>query len=352
MLHIDAKYAAMLGPRLKNFSQKKQDLWNYTCPHCSDWSSKKRKARAYIYRKKNDLFTKCHHCGHGSNIGNLIKHMDEQMYKEYVLERYTSNASKFSDHRDPNVVLPPPTKQLPSIDIETEFVDQVVSTLKRVDTLPDDHPVKKYVAGRMIPKDKWNLIYFAPKFKSYVNTCIREKFIEEDGQLKGEHPRLILPFFDTHGRAFAINARAFKDEQPKYYTIKVDEDDPLKVFGIDRLDYSKKIFVVEGPIDSLFLDNCLAVAGATFDIDFVQKIKTNAVLIMDNEPRNKEIVKTIAKLIKEGYNIVLWPETVPYKDINEMVQNGMEIEDIKNIISENTFQGIRAELRFTSWKKC
>lgn len=351
MLHVDLKFANLIGPRIKNFSTKGNYVWQYTCPYCSDWTSPKRKARAYIYRKKTDLFTKCHHCGHGSNLGNLIKHFDEHLYKEYVVERYKDNISKYSSHKDISVVLPESSRVLPTAAVHEPngWVDEVVSGLKKVTELPPDHPVYQYVKNRQIPEDKMHLFYYAPKFKAYVNECVREKFTVP---IRDEHPRLILPFFDTHGRAFAIQARAFGSEDPKYYTIKVDENDEEKTFGLERVDYSKHIYVTEGPIDSLFLPNGLAVAGSSFDTPTIQKLKTNCTLVVDNEPRNKEITKAIAKLIESGYNCFLCPDNVPFKDINDMIKGGMTQQEVVELIDANSYQGLMAQLKFSQWKKC
>ena len=153
------------------------------------------------------------------------------------------------------------------------------------------------------------------------------------------------------GKMFAFAARAFGKEEPKYITIKLDEDSD-KIFGMDRIDYGKKIYVVEGQLDSLFLPNAIAVAGASFDTPFVQKIKANCTLVMDNEPRNKDIVKQLAKYIDKGYNVCMFPDTIREKDINEMILAGKPVDEIINIINTNSFQGMEAQLKFATWRKC
>jgi len=342
MLYIDVKFANILGSRLRNFKQKKDYLWNYSCPVCGDSTKNKLKARGYIYRAKSDLFCKCHNCGHGTNLGNLIKYVDTKLYDEYVLERYKSGATRYNDHKDiadTSVVLETPEEEL--------LEDDILESLTRIDKLSDTHPVLQYIKNRQIPKDKWKLLYFAPKFKAYTNTVI-PKFQEP---IVDEHPRLIIPYFTTAGKCFAYQARAFGKEEPKYYTIKVDETQE-KIYGLDRLDYSKRIYVVEGPIDSLFLPNAIAVSGASFDTPTIRQLLANATIIMDNEPRSKEIVKLLDKNIKAGYTVCMLPEHITQKDINELVlHSGMTIDEIVETINTNTFSGIEATLRFSTWKK-
>jgi len=55
--------------------------------------------------------------------------------------------------------------------------------------------------------------------------------------------------------------------------------------------------------------------------------------------------------IKLGHNVVIWPNTMNGKDINEMVMNGISVDEIESIISSNTFTGLEAQAKFTFWKK-
>ncbi len=336
MLYIDKKYASILGGRLRNFKQKNDYLWNFSCPVCGDSSTNKLKARGYIYRAKSDLFVKCHNCGYGTNLGNLIKHVDQKLYDEYVLERYKAGATKYNDHKE--VKLPESTPVL--------LEDNVLSSLKRIDLLEENHPAVKYVSNRKIPKDKWRHLYFASKFKKFTNS-VSPKFVEP---IEGEHPRMIIPFFTKESKCFAFQARAYGDEEPKYYTIKIDED-LEKIYGLERIDLSKKIYVVEGPIDSLFLPNAIAVSGASFDTPTIKSLLTNAVIVMDNEPRNKEIVKQMGKYIEEGYSVCMFPDFVMEKDINEMILHGKTPDEILEMINTNTFSGLEAKLRYGTWRK-
>lgn len=342
MLYIDTKYAQILGARLRNFKQKNAYNWNYSCPVCGDSSKNKLKARGYIYRSNQELFVKCHNCGYSTNLGNLIKYVDVKLYDEYVLERYKAGASKYHGHKDiklTSVVIETGTEEL--------LEDDILSRLSRLDKLPLNHPAVQYLVKRKIPKDKWHLLYFAPKFKAFTNS-VTAKFQEP---IKDEHPRMIIPFFTPAGKCFAFQGRAYGAEEPKYYTIKVDETQE-KIYGLDRLDYSKRIYVVEGPIDSLFLPNCIAVSGASFDTPTIRKLLTNATIVMDNEPRSREITKFLEKNINAGYSVCMFPEHIEQKDINDMVLHDDKTSDeLIDMINKNTFTGIEAKLKYTTWKK-
>ena len=339
MLYIDTKFVGQISYKLRNFKKKADYYWNFSCPICGDSKKNQLKSRGFIFKHEQRLVYKCHNCGFSSNIGNLIKHLDPLLYNEYVLERYKENANKHHDHvkiQDSSIEVNP----------DPILYDSILDKLERIDKLDLDHPAKQYVIKRKIPADKWDLLYFAPKFKTWSNS-IKFQF----PNVENDTPRLVIPFFNNHGKCFMYQGRAFGKEQPKYITIRLDDKEE-KIFGADRLDYSKQIYVVEGPIDSIFVPNSIAIGGAGFDIPFTQGIKTNATLIMDNEPRSKEICKFIAKLIEENYSICLWPDTVEEKDINEMIMAGKTINQILETINTNTFSGMEAKLKFTEWKKC
>jgi DNA primase len=163
---------------------------------------------------------------------------------------------------------------------------------------------------------------------------------------------MIIPYFTPAGKCFAYQGRAYGDEDPKYFTIKVDETEE-KIYGLDRIDYGKRIFVVEGPIDSLFLPNAIAVSGSSFDTPTIRKLLANATIVMDNEPRNKEIVKQLEKYIESGYSVCMFPDTVKQKDINEMVlEGGLSPDEIIELLNTHTYTGMEAKLKFINWRKC
>tara|TARA_B100000780_G_scaffold203207_1_gene144185 strand:+ start:2933 stop:3682 length:750 start_codon:yes stop_codon:yes gene_type:complete len=217
-----------------------------------------------------------------------------------------------------------------------------LKSLKKISSLSHDHPVKKFVMNRQIPSTVHFELFFAPKFYTWVNTVVPNKF----ASLNGDHPRLVIPFFDENSKMFAFQGRAFGNEIPKYITITLDPDKD-KIYGLNRLDSTKPIQVTEGPIDSMFLDNCVAVGGA----DFSRLPVENTTIIFDNERRNVEILKQIEKTIYMGYNVVLWPDDLKEKDINDMILSGLTKEEVQTIINNNSYQGNMAKIKFTQWRR-
>ena len=330
MSYIDTKYLNIISPYLQQFKKKGDDLWNFRCPYCGDSHKSRTKARGFVFRKKNDLFFKCHNCGTGASLGNLIKTLDSKTYKDYIMERYKKGVETRSSPQ-PEFKFNAPVFRKKGI----------LKGLKSIQDLPDDHPARQIVERRKLPVESLSDLYLCESFFKFTNSIIKGKF----PFLDGDHPRLIIPFRGEDGEVFAYQGRAFGNEQPKYITIKIDADRD-KIFGLDKVDKSKPILVVEGPLDSLFLDNCIAVAGADFS-----SMEGDLTVIYDNEPRNKEINKQIEKTIDQGKSVCLWPDTMEYKDINDMVIGGYTKEEIQEIITNNTFSGVAAKLRFAEWRR-
>ena len=328
-MYIDVKYLNLISSQLPLFKKKNDTTWNFRCPYCGDSQKSRTKARGYVFRKKNDLFFKCHNCGVGATLGNLIKHVDSKTYKDYIFERYRSGVK--TNNPEPEFKFDAPVFRKRDI----------FKGLSSISELSEDHPARKIVEARQLPKDRLSDLYLCESFFKFTNTLIKNKF----PSVEGDHPRLLIPFRDEKGEVFAYLARAFGVEIPKYITIKLEDGD--KVFGLDRLKEDETVYVVEGPIDSMFLDN----AVATADADLSKAEFDDSVLVFDNEPRNKEICRRIEKSINAGRRVCLWPKSNPHKDINDMILGGYTKQKIITEIKQNTYQSVEAKLRFAEWRK-
>jgi len=307
----------LLSPRLDKFKKLRDNLFNFRCPYCGDSQKFTNKARGYFYRKKNDFFYKCHNCGKGTTFSKVLQYIDPEMYKEFVMEKFTG----------------PKTDEFKFEAPKFKKRDPKLENLTPINKLNGNHPARQFVELRQIPEEFYSDLYLCSKFFKWAK--IRSK---------QDHPRLVIPFRDESGEVFAAQGRAFGKETPKYLTVKF-QDKP-KIFGLDRCDWSQRIYVVEGPLDSLFVDNCLAVAGADFEHHF--PMKENVTIILDNEPRSREIIKRMENLIDKDYELVIWPDNIKEKDINDMVLAGDA--NIMQTITNNTYTGLTAKLKLASWK--
>lgn len=331
---VDIQYARHLAARLDNFRIRSTNPYkiNFRCPLCGDSQKSRSKARGWLLERDNSFFYYCHNCGASQSFAFFLKNVDPLSYNNYIAEKFIKK-----DNQTKLVSVPQ------KFDIPKTHKNDPLKLIKKVSQLEWDHPIKKYIQKRQIPANQHYKLYYAGKFKTWINQIIPDKF-SNPGK---DEPRLVIPFLDKYKKVFGVSARGFDPNGIRYITIMF-EDRP-KIFGLDTVDFNKQYYVVEGAIDSLFIQNAVAMAGADVNLNALENIQENAIFVFDAEPRNKEIHKRMEKVIDSGYKICIWPTNMPGKDINEMYLNGLT--NIANTIKQNTYKGLEAKLKFTEWRK-
>ena len=321
MDHVDSKFIGLLSPRLEKFKRVKSNLYNFRCPICGDSKRNKNKTRGYLYSVKANTNFKCHNCGTSMSFNNFLKELDPVVHKQYTLEKFKEgHTGRNFVTEEPKFNFQPP-KFKPSLNLPKAS---------------ENADANDYLVRRKLNPYKF---YYADKFKSWTNS-LKEVF---DDTSKDE-PRIIIPLFyqDT---LVGFQGRALGPSKIKYITVMLNDDAP-KIYGLDELEKNKTVYVTEGPFDSTFIRNACAMCGA--DADIGNWGISNPVWIYDNEPRNTEITARISRTIDKGDRVVIWPTTIKEKDINEMVLSGL---DVQSVIESNTYSGLEAKLKFTTWKK-
>lgn len=345
-LFIDIKYLNQIGNRLPLFKKKSEYLWNCRCTICGDSQAKKNKARGYFYRQKNDLYYKCHNCDASQHFGTFLKDFDTSLYREYRLERY-GNGENRRAHANPEDEL----KKLftePQFSFGDEMPGPTLldELLDRVDKLPADHEVRKFCSSRGIPDYQLSRLYFIDDMRriDQISPAMKDK-------IRTAEPRLVLPFRDSAGKLVGVSCRALRGEALRYITVRIDDTAPL-IFGRENMNPLTQVYAVEGPIDSLFLPNAIAVGGTGFGrLDSLGVKSKYLTVILDNQPRNREIVSIYKKTILAGHRIFIWPNTINVKDINDLVLVGYTQKQIQNMIDNHTYEGLTAMMHFNTWKR-
>jgi len=329
-LYVDRKYLLLVSPQLERFTSKNDDLFNFRCPFCGDSKKNKLKTRGYIYKKGTDYFYTCHNCGIGFSFLNFLNTIDSSLASQYKLE-------KFVNRSNTEIFIEKPGKEFIRTQIE----------LPSIMALDDEHYAKHYVKLRKIPEKYHSEIYYASNFKMFVKKMevMDSKEVEK---LADNDPRLIIPFYNKNKELIYFQGRSLFDSKIRYITISVNKNYP-KLFGMDKININYKVYVVEGPIDSMFLNNSIATADSDLTKALILNLQ-NYVLIYDNQPRNLEIVKKIEKSILQNHKVCLLPES-NNKDINDMILSGLTTDEVKKLIDSYTFQGLRARLEFNQWRK-
>lgn len=334
------KYIGFIGPRLEKFKRKGPTLYNFRCPICGDSDRNKTKARGYLYEVKGKMSFHCHNCGAGMSAQNFIKTVDQNLYNEMKLEALKES-------------------QTPEQREYEEFISKMktpvflksgpLKGLKKVSQLKHFDPVKKFVDSRKIPTFYHSRMFACPNFMRFTNNLLPNKFSKE--ALANDELRLLIPFFDKDKNVFAYQGRSLrKKTEVKYITIILNEDMP-KIYGLDTVNEKERIYVFEGPIDSMFVPNSVAVAGGDLISAGKEIDPKTSVLVFDNEPRSRETNKKIEKAIYNGRRVCIWPEHLEHKDINDMVLAGMSPDFIKYTIDQHTYQDLAAKMALSKWSK-
>ena len=318
---VDVKYINLISSRFQKFKRVKNNLYNFRCPICGDSQTNKNKARGYLYQIKNNTNYKCHNCGVNVSFNNFLKQIDTQIHKQYIFEKFKEgNTGKNFTTQAPVLKFEAP-KFRPKLDLPKA----------------SENPVAKaYLENRKLNPDNY---YYTEKFKEWTNS-LRPTF---DNVSKDES-RIIIPLFHQN-ILVGFQGRSLGPSKVKYITIMLIDDAP-KIYGLDKVEKNKNVYITEGPFDSTFISNSIALCGADGDID--KWGISNPVWIYDNEPRNREILSRISRVIEIGQKVVIWPSTIKEKDINDMILSGL---DVQSVIESNTYSGLEAKLKFTTWKK-
>jgi len=319
---IDLKYISLVSSRLQKFKKVKPDLYNFRCPICGDSQKHKNKARGYFYVVKNNTNYKCHNCGASLSLNNFLKHIDTTLYKQYTMEKFKEG------HTGKNFVVDEPI---------FNFKKPIFNKKIDLPKASENKIANDYLIKRNLNPDKF---YYAEKFMEWSNT--QKQMFDRIGK---DEPRIIIPLYDESKTLIGFQGRALVSSFTKYITIMLDDEAP-KLYGLDKIDKSKSIYIVEGPFDSTFVENAVAMCGS--DVDIGSFNWSDYIWVLDNEPRNREIVTRISKLIDRGHKVVIWPSNITEKDINDMVLSG---HDVVNVVESNTYSGLEAKIKFNNWKK-
>ena len=319
---VDSKYIGLVSSRLQKFKRVKADLYNFRCPICGDSQKHKNKARGYFYQVKTNTNYKCHNCGASLSFNNFLKQLDPALHKQYTMEKFKEG------HTGKGFVV-----EEPKFDFNKPVFKKKLD-LPKASEVP---AAKEYLERRKIDPTQF---YFTNKFKQWVNT--KKKTFDTT---HGDDARIIIPMYDIERNLIGFQGRSLVPNSVKYITVMLNEEAP-KVYGMDRIDTTKSVYVVEGPFDSTFVKNSIALCGSDGDLEHLKTY--DLIYTYDNEPRNKEIVGRIERCIGDNKRVVIWPKSIEEKDINDMVLAG---HDIMPVLESNTYSGLEAQVHFNNWKK-
>ena len=319
---VDSKFIGLVSSRLQKFKRVKADLYNFRCPLCGDSQKHKNKARGYFYQVKTNTNYKCHNCGASLSFNNFLKQIDPTLHKQYTMEKFKNG------HTGKGFVVEEP---------KFEFKKPVFTKDLDLPKASEVPVAKEYLEKRKLDPTQF---YFASKFMEWVNTQ-KQTF----DTIRRDESRIIIPMYDTERNLIGFQGRSLGPNSVKYITVMLNDDAP-KIYGLDNIRTDETVYVVEGPFDSTFVKNSVALCGS--DGDMAHFKGSNIVFVYDNEPRNKEILQRIERCIDRGERVIIWPRSIEDKDINDMVLSG---HNVMSILESNIYSNLEAKVKFNNWKK-
>ena len=333
------KYLLQLSNRLDVWSER-NGAFNFRCPYCGDSKKDKFKARGYLYSKDTSMLYHCHNCGVSKSGEKFLQDQDNELYKEYKLEELKEKGTSNTVQEAVEFKTSPTfSKSLGS---------KPFKELKKVSSLPLRHPGIVYIKNRMIPSQFHYKIFYVDNGYTWASKWLPDKF---NKGIKKSDPRIVLPLYDNNGKAYGAIARSIDPHSSQRYLKLNWADGDSFIYGLDTVDVTKTVYVMEGQFDSLFIPNSVAVGSLHWGQLFKHIDTKDFVIVLDNEPRNDTTKQSLSKAIDAGYKVCVWPSFIKQKDINDMVINGMKPADIKQIIDTNTYQGPKAKLAMSVWSR-
>lgn len=147
------------------------------------------------------------------------------------------------------------------------------------------------------------------------------------------------------GKIFGIQVRSFDKSKAKYKTYSLQKihqmifNDGVEVpddinelsmlFNVLTIDINKPITVVEGPMDSFLIRNCIALCGAGKHIEFPFEVR----YMFDDDKAGRE--HAIEKM-KEGYGVFLWDNFK--KDMGMQSHGKVDFNDVVLWCSKNNIK--------------
>jgi len=350
-IFLDTQYIHKISHKLEKFHKVKKDVWAFRCPICGDSKDKLDVTRGNFQIYKGQVFSGCYRCNESLPFGAFLKKIDHTLYNEYVKESFGAPKKRVTIKEDDDSVFAnqKPTFVSHALDFTSDktynhlLVDNFV---RKVSGLDDNHPAKIYCRERGL-EPYLDRLYYTNKFKDYANFCKRGSF----ESTKYDTPRLVIPFFDKEGKMFAMQGRSFNPKsKAKYITIKIDDEMP-KIYGLDTVDESKPILLLEGPLNSLFVNNAIAATGS--NLESYMDLFPDAIMVYDNDARNTAIVDKVKKSLQSGHKVVLWNKKFKTgEDINDIVLNHhWSPEKITEYLISNAFSGLMGLSKFNQWRK-
>jgi hypothetical protein len=346
MHFIDRKYLLLTSVYLEGWKDSGNDIYRFRCPFCGDSKKSKRKTRGYFFPVDDTTRFKCHNCGSSYNLHGFLKEIAPDLAAQFRFEKFSNGNQKFEKKKE--VELDPKRFATETAERLNE-TSSFLSPFTRIFALDEDHPARQYLSGRLIPKEHQRKLFYVESIRD-----VAAKIPGYEDRWLPDLQAILIPFYDEEGVLTYCQCRAIDDDAPiRYITFEISPG--LKVWGLENVDWNKEVYITEGPFDAMFIENGIAVAGASL-LSILKYLRENAksfVFVFDKDyQENYQVFHQLKSAIDQGCKVVLYDKHFVGKDINKTVElNKWNVSDLMRYIESRTYYGLQARLGLSDFKK-
>lgn len=360
MDYIDLKYLRLSSVYLSKFKHAGNDVYNFRCPCCGDSAKDKTKTRGYVFVKGDLALYHCHNCGSPDvrTLAKLIEFLSPNLYKEYKYEKFgsrfngTKKEEKLEETND-DLYIDKELLKVDNLKMKRLASEKLLKDCISLPLLADDHPASVYLRDkRRLPKDDIDKLFYLKDIN-----LLTKKIDKYKGKDYPKYDAILIPFVDFDGVINCIQLRILDARSNmRYLTLYLNEDRSKAIYGLNYVDDNKTVYALEGPFNSLFLDNAIAFAGSTQSnkINYIKHRISDFVIIYDPDYRtNPHVMKSLEKSINAGYKVVLYDDLFNSDDdINDIViKYNWSKDQLMDYIKSRTFSGLHAKLELSKLTK-
>lgn len=344
MHFTDRKYLLLTSTYLEGWKDSGNDIYRFRCPFCGDSKKSKRKTRGYFFPLDDTCRFKCHNCGSSLSLHSFLKELAPDLASQFRFEKFSNGNQKFEKRKEVDEEL-----------FKTDTAERLTETssflsgFTRMFALDEDHPARQYLSGRLIPVEQQRKLFYVESIRD-----VAAKLPSYNDRWLPDIAAILIPFYNEDGALTYCQCRAIDDDAAiRYITFEVSEG--LKVWGLENVDWDKEVYILEGPFDAMFVENGIAVAGASL-LSILKYLRENAksfTFIFDKDyQENLQIFKQLKSAIDQGCKVVLYDKHFVGKDINKTVElNNWCVSDLMRYIKSRTYYGLTARLGLSDFKK-
>lgn len=350
MHYIDHKFVNLVSSYLLGWKYTGNDIYRFRCPFCGDSAKNKSKKRGYIYTHKDSVRFKCHNCGRPMFLAEFLKEISPSLAAQYRYEKFVEPNKRTKNEIIAEETSPDVFKT--SVKDQIKLTHKILGRCQKISDLPRDHDAIRYLDSRKIPEHQQNRLFYVDD----TNIICRSIPAYHEKQLRRQERAIVIPFFDSDGILVYLQCRFMdaKDSDLRYMTFEVEEN-THKIFGLDKIDWTKRVWIFEGPFDSMFVPNSLAVAGVSL-LSEVKYLRENAkgglTFVFDKDYQgNADVFNQLKKAIDMGLEVVIFDKSFPgKKDANDAIKAGWNVNQLEQYLKDRACSGLKAKLALSTFK--